>query len=132
MNKLWIAVVALALSASFAAAHEGEKGAHDEKAEAAASATTLTGELVDLGCYMDHGGKGEKHEKCAKMCVQKGGAPLGLLTKDGALYLVVGSHADEKPYAAAKEMAGENAKLTGKVIKKGGVQSIIVSKVEKP
>lgn len=126
MNRLWIAIVTLALGFGWASAQDGKPAA---KAEAA---TTMTGELVDMGCYLDHGGAGAKHEKCAKMCVQKGGAPLGLLTKDGALYLVVGSHSDEKPYAAAKEMTGENAKLTGRLIKKGGVQALMVSKVEKP
>lgn len=124
MNKVWMAVLALALCAGVAKAHE-------DKAETGAP-TTISGELVDMGCYLSHGGSGPKHEKCSKMCVLKGGAPLGLLTKDGTLYLVVGSHEDEKPYAAAKELAGENAKLTGKLIKKGGTQALLVSKVEKP
>ncbi|MFI5347430.1 MAG: hypothetical protein ACHQ51_13735 [Elusimicrobiota bacterium] len=128
MKTLCMAVLALALGAGLAAAHDG---AHDEKAEAGA-VTTLSGELVDMGCYLSHGGAGEKHAKCGKMCVMKGGQPLGLLTKDGALYLVVGDHGDEKSFAAAKEMAGENAKLTGKLLKKGGMQALMVSKVEKP
>jgi len=126
MNKLWIAVVALTLSAGYAAAHEGH---HDEKAEAAA-ATTLSGELVDLGCYLGHGAAGEKHAKCAKTCV-KDGQPLGLVTKAGELYLVVGSHSAEKAFASAKELAGENAKVTGALTKKGGLQAIVVEKAEK-
>lgn len=126
MNKLWIAVVALTLGAGYAAAHEGH---HDEKAEAAAT-TTVSGELVDMACYLGHGGMGEKHAKCAGACVL-GGAPMGVLTKDGALYLVVADHADEKPFVAAKAMAGSNAKLTGKIVKKGGLQAILVSKAEK-
>lgn len=130
MNRLWIAIAALTLGFGWACAQDGKPAA---KAEAAAeAAATLTGELVDMSCYLDHGGAGAKHEKCAKMCVLKGGAPLGLLTKDGALYLIIGSHADEKSYAAAKELAGENAKLTGRLIKKNGVQALMVSKVEKP
>lgn len=129
MNKL-IAIVALSLCAGFAAAHEGHQ--HDEKAEAAkaASVTTLKGELVDLGCYLDHGTTGEKHGKCAKMCVT-GGAPMGLVTKAGDLYLVVGAHGQEKAFAAAKELAGENASLTGNLTKKGGLQAIMVTKAEK-
>lgn len=124
MKGLWIAVVALALGAGFASAHEGHK---DGKADMTKS---VSGELVDLGCYLDHGGKGEKHAKCAKMCV-KDGEPLGLVTKKGDLYLVVGSHTTEKEFAAAKELAGEDATITGTLTKKGGLQAIIVSKVEK-
>lgn len=114
MNKLWIAALALTLGA----------------AAAPAAPKSYTGELVDLGCYLSHGGAGAKHMQCAKSCV-KDGAPLGLATKEG-LYLVVGGHENAKAFAEAKEKAGENAKLTGKLVKKDGLQAIMVEKVEKP
>ncbi len=94
------------------------------------AAQTISGELVDMACYMSGEEKGEKHAKCAGMCVT-GGAPMGVLTKEGKLYLVVADHADEKPYGEAKALAGGNAKLTGTVVNKGGVQALIVSKTEK-
>ena len=128
MDKLKIALVALALGAGSALAHEGHE--HGAKT-AAGAAQTISGEIVDMACYMSGEEKGEKHAKCAGMCVT-GGAPMGLLTKDGGLYLVVANHADEKPYDEAKKLAGGNAKLTGKVTKKGGVQALIVDKTEKP
>ncbi|MFI5348786.1 MAG: hypothetical protein ACHQ2Z_04515 [Elusimicrobiota bacterium] len=127
MNKLKIMLVALALGAGTAFAHEG----HEHGAKAAGGSQTVSGELVDLMCFMNGGEKGEKHAKCAGMCVTNG-APMGLLTKDGDLYLVLGDHADEKPYEEAKKLAGGSAKLTGKVTKKGGVQALIVNKTEKP
>lgn len=127
MNKILVVLLASCLAVP-AYAHEGHK--HDESKEAAAT-KTVTGELVDLACYMAHGGSGEKHAKCAGACVT-GGAPMGLLTKDGALYLVVGDHGDEKPYVEAKALAGSSAKLTGKAVVKGGVQALIVTKTEKP
>jgi hypothetical protein len=74
---------------------------------------------------------GAKHAKCAGMCVT-GGAPMGLLTKSGDLYLVVADHANEKPYEEAKKLAGTDVKLSGKVTKKGGVQALILGKTEKP
>ncbi len=128
MNKLMIAAVALALGAGTAAAHPGHP--HDEKAEAGVKAT-ITGEIVDMACYLGGEEHGPKHAKCAGMCVT-GGAPMGLLTKDGDLYLVVADHLDEKPYEQAKKLAGGDATLTGKVTKKGGVQALIVGKTEKP
>jgi hypothetical protein len=127
MNKIKIAAVALALCAGGAAAHEG----HHHDAASAGAAQTISGEIVDMACYMSGEEHGAKHAKCAGMCVT-GGAPMGLLTKDGTLYLVVADHADEKPYEAAKKLAGGDAKLTGMVTKKGGVQALIVDKTEKP
>ena len=124
MNSLKIALTALALGAAAAGAHEG----HDHAA--AGPAQTISGEIVDMACYMSGEERGPKHAKCAGMCVT-GGAPMGLLTKDGTLYLVVADHADEKPYEAAKKLAGGGATLTGTVTKKGGVQALIVDKTEK-
>lgn len=135
MNKIKIALLVSCLSVPVMA-HEGHK--HDESKEAKAAVVTpaaaeiaVTGELVDLACYMGHGGSGEKHAKCAGACVA-GGAPMGLLTKDGQLYLVVGDHANEKPFVEAKALAGSTAKLTGKAVVKGGVQALVVTKTEKP
>ncbi|OGR91379.1 MAG: hypothetical protein A2V88_16860 [Elusimicrobia bacterium RBG_16_66_12] len=91
---------------------------------------TLSGELLDMSCYMMHEGKGKKHAKCAAACVA-GGAPVGLLTKDGKVYLVVGDHENEKPYVETKALVGGDAKLTGTVYTRGGLTAIIVSKVEK-
>lgn len=126
MKTLTTGLLALALCAGFAAAHEGT---HDGKA-AGETRATLSGELVDMGCYLSHAGSGPKHAKCAKMCVLTGGQPLGLLTKDGSLYLIVGDHGDEKTFAAAKGLAGQDATLTGTLIKRGGLQALMVSKVE--
>ena len=60
-----------------------------------------------------------------------GGASLGILTKEGKVYLVVGDHENEKPYLQAKALAGGEAKLTGTVFVRGGLTAIIVSKTEK-
>ena len=54
-------------------------------------AKSVTGEVVDLMCYLDHGAKGDKHAGCAEKCIKSGG-PVGLLTKDDQLYLVIGDH----------------------------------------
>lgn len=124
-------IIKLALIASMFAvpsfAHEG----HDHgAAKTAAKVQTVQGELLDMACYMNGEEKGAKHAKCAEMCV-KGGSPLGLLTKDGKVYLLVNDHANEKPFADAKLLAGGNASVTGKVVSRGGVQAIIVGKAEK-
>ena len=82
---------------------------------------TIKGEVVDLMCYLDHGAKGDKHKGCATKCIE-GGGPVGLLTSDNKLYLVVGDHAPMNKELAAK--AAQTIKLKGKVVEKHGVKMI--------
>ncbi len=123
MRQLTIAAI---IAASVAGSAWAAKGHLDPSGKA----VTISGEMLDMACYMAHEGKGKKHAKCAGACVT-GGAPLGLLTKDGRVYLVVGDHENEKPYLEAKALAGANAKITGTVFTRGGLTAVIVSKAEK-
>ena len=50
--------------------------------------TTVSGEIVDVSCYLQLGKKGPKHVDCGRKCVTAG-QPGGLLDKDGTLYLLV-------------------------------------------
>jgi hypothetical protein len=91
----------------------------EEKASAATE--TIKGEVVDLMCYLDHGAKGEKHKGCAKKCIESGG-PVGLLTADDQLYLVIGDHAPINKVLSAK--AAETVTLKGKVVERNGMKMI--------
>ena len=86
----------------------------------------VSGEVVDLACYLSKGSKGKRHKACAELCAKKG-LPLGVLTESGDVYLLIEDHDNPGPYDAAKGLAGENAEVTGKKFTKGGVQSILVS-----
>jgi hypothetical protein len=87
---------------------------------------TVSGEIVDLACYLSKGSKGTRHKACAQMCAKKG-MPIGVLNESGDVYLLIEDHDDPGPYDAAKGLAGEQAEVTGKKFVKGGVQSILVS-----
>jgi hypothetical protein len=50
--------------------------------------TTISGEVIDYSCYLQLGKHGEKHRDCGQKCLQNG-QPMGLLTKDGDLYLLM-------------------------------------------
>jgi hypothetical protein len=89
---------------------------------------TLTGEVVDLMCYLDHGAKGEKHAGCAKTCISKGG-PVGLLTTDGTLYLVIGQHKPINDQLA--DVAAQTVTLKGKVVEKSGMKMIENAEIQK-
>ncbi|MCU1284667.1 MAG: hypothetical protein JWO13_1017 [Acidobacteriales bacterium] len=49
---------------------------------------TITGEVVDVSCYMQLGKTGEKHMDCGAKCV-RAGQPAGILTAEKELYLVM-------------------------------------------
>src|ERR1019366_1253022 len=91
----------------------------DEKASAATQ--TIKGEVVDLMCYLDHGAKGEKHKGCAKKCIESGG-PVGLLTADDQLYLIIGDHQPINKELADK--AAQTVTLKGKVVERNGMKMI--------
>jgi len=86
---------------------------------------TVRGEVVDLSCYLVKGEKGPGHRTCAQMCA-KGGLPIGLLSSDGVLYVLLSEHDNPGPYEAAKGLAGENAEIGGKKFTRNGVPSIAV------
>ncbi len=121
MKKLlWISVVAAGLSLVAArsgrAAEEPMHAAHE-----AGETVTVTGEVVDLACYTDHGAMGAKHEKCAAKCIESG-LPVGIKATDGKTYLLIGDH---KP--ANKQLATYAAKtvtVTGKLASRDGINMI--------
>lgn len=85
---------------------------------------------MDMTCFMGHEGRGKEHRECTQACLI-GGAPAGLLTENGLVYLLLEDHIDERPYEAIRTMGGSVVKVKGKVFKRGEVLSLIVSKVEK-
>jgi len=95
----------------------------------AQEAVTVSGEVVDLACYLSKGSKGKRHKQCAQLCAKKG-LPIGVLTDAGDVYLLIEDHDDPAPYDAAKELAGERATVSGKKFTKGGVQSVLVTETK--
>ncbi len=89
---------------------------------------TVTGEVVCLSCYLTHNARGEKHAKCATMCINKG-LPMGLLTKDGKLFVVVESHANADAYQQLKKFAAKMVTVTGIIVSRNGITGIAVQKV---
>jgi hypothetical protein len=58
-------------------------------------AVTLVGEIVDYSCYLQVGKHGAKHKDCGVKCL-KNGQPIGLLTSDGKLYLLMEEEHDPR------------------------------------
>ncbi len=107
-----------------AAAHDG----HHMPGEKAVT-KTITGEVVDMGCWLGHAARGEKHISCATKCVNQG-MPMGLLTSNGTLYLVTLDHDNADPYNNLKSMAGKNATVTGELLSRSGMKAIEATTVQ--
>jgi len=56
---------------------------------------TLVGEIVDFSCYLQLGKHGEKHKACGTKCLQSG-QPVGLLTRDGEVYMLMAEEHDPR------------------------------------
>jgi len=93
---------------------------HEHSADAGAS-KEVTGEVVDMMCYVDHNAVGEKHgQSCGAKCIKNGG-PVGIVS-DGKAYLVVGEHKPMNDQLA--EYCGKNITLKGKLAERGGIAMI--------
>ncbi len=125
MKRIVIVLGMLALTLNLLGPVAAETG----KEAKAPKATTLKGELVDTGCYLSHGAKGEKHVECATKCIANG-MPMGLLTDKGTVYLITLSHENADPYNQLKTMAGQMVEITGPVSTRGGLSSIEADEVK--
>ena len=105
-------ISALAFSPLALATEQGK-----ENLDASAS-KEITGEVVDMMCYVDHNAVGEKHgQSCGAKCI-KGGGPVGIVS-EGKAYLVVGEHKPLNDQLA--EYAGKTITVKGKMAERGGI-----------
>ena len=117
-------VLKFAVAATFAAALAISPLAvaqeHEHGKDAAAS-KEVTGEVVDMMCYIDHNAVGEKHgQSCGAKCIKLGG-PAGIVS-EGKAYLVVGEHKPINDQLA--EYCGKNITVKGKIAERGGIAMI--------
>ena len=99
----------------------------------AGKTTTVVGEIVEFSCYLQLGKHGEKHRACGQKCATAG-QPIGLLTSDGTLYMVMEEEHDPRRdgltmsdfrKAAADHMA-HVMEVTGTLASHAGYRAIYV------
>ena len=118
---LAVAIVSLAMAPGLAVAHEGE--AHEESPGAVQK---ITGEVVDLACYLSEGARGPGHRGCAEKCITSG-LPVGIKSKD-ALYLVISSEHGPSNKTLAS-LAAKTVTAEGTVTERDGVHLLAMRKV---
>ncbi|HJZ57489.1 MAG TPA: hypothetical protein VKE74_21145 [Gemmataceae bacterium] len=93
---------------------------------------TVVGEIVDYSCYLQVGKHGGKHRDCGQKCLRNG-QPIGLLTKDGKLYLLMEEEHDPRRdgmttfRAAAIENMAYVMEVTGTMSEVDGQRAIYVT-----
>ena len=92
---------------------------------------TVTGEIIDLSCYLQLGKHGEKHKACGTKCIQNN-QPIGLLTKTGAVYMLMAEEHDPRRdgQTTFQQRAIDNfakiVEVTGTEASVGGYKAIYV------
>ena len=120
--KRWVIVVLL-VSAT------GAVWAHEEHATGPGGEQTLTGEVVDVFCYLSHDkeGLGKSHAGCAKKCIE-GGLPVAIKVGDQLYLASMADHTSAN--APLAKFAGEQVTVHGKVMERDGQHLIAISEVE--
>ncbi len=97
----------------------------------AGAVKTVVGEIVDFSCYLEVGKHGEKHRDCAQKCFRNG-QPIGLLTQDGGLYMLMEEEHDPRRDGmtdfrqAAIDHAGQIMQVTGTASSVNGFNALYV------
>jgi hypothetical protein len=123
MKKLAFGIVALGLLGARPAISQEMKMEMAEGTD-----VEFTAQVVDLSCKVVYGLSGEEHRMCSQVCADNG-IPLGLVA-DGTLYMPVskampGTGANEQ----LKPLAEKEVKVKGKVIERGGLNTIIIESI---
>jgi hypothetical protein len=117
-------VMKIAVAATFIAALTVSPlaiAAENEQGGDTVASKEVTGEVVDMMCYVDHNAMGEKHgQSCGAKCIKSGG-PVGIVS-DGKAYLVVGEHKPMNDQLA--DYCGKTITLKGKLAERGGMAMI--------
>ena len=96
---------------------------------AGAQEILVTGEVLDLTCYIANNSSGPDHAECARVCIRNG-SPAGIKTKDGKVYLLTG----EPGQSINAELADYAAKIVtikGRKTVRDGFAQLQVEEIRK-
>jgi hypothetical protein len=97
---------------------------------------SVVGEVVDFSCYIQLGKHGDKHRSCGQKCVQNG-QPIGLLTQNGTLYMLMPEEHDPRrdggvdAKASGSDHMGHIVRVDGTEASVNGYRAIYVQGLTK-
>jgi len=95
---------------------------------------TVTGEILDMGCFTSHGLRGAVHRSCATQCLLSG-VPMGLITADSTTYMLTENHdramapssfPPPDPYSQCRQWASFQIEVTGFMWERKGTRFLEV------
>jgi type 1 fimbria pilin len=79
---------------------------------AASNDITLTGQVIDMNCFVTMGASGAGHKTCATACA-KAGVALAILSSDGNIYMPVSAKPGDPQNSRLEPFAEGRVKVTG-------------------
>jgi hypothetical protein len=89
----------------------------------------VTGEVLDMTCYIASNLSGPDHAKCAKICIRSG-EPAGIKTQDGTVYLLTGEPG-HSVNAELAEYAAQVVTIKGRQTVRDGFAQLQVEEIRK-
>ena len=127
LGALLIVITAIA-TFSLAQMQHNHNMSQKPGAAAKSSTITLSGEIVELSCFLEMGEKGKKHATCAATCITNG-IPAALLESNGTLHTLIGAKMKPITDYVKDNQIGIPVKITGRITNQGGSSFLIVEKV---
>ena len=89
----------------------------------------VTGEVLDMTCYIANNLSGPDHAECAKVCIRSG-EPAGIKAQDGKVYLLTGEPG-HSINAEVAEYAAKTVTIKGKQTVRDGFAQLQVEEIRK-
>ena len=89
----------------------------------------VTGEVLDMTCYIASNLSGPDHAECAKVCIRNG-EPAGIKTQDGKVYLLTGEPG-QSINAKLADYAAKIVTIKGRQSMRDGFAQLQVEEIRK-
>jgi hypothetical protein len=99
------------------------------RSAAGAQEILVTGEVLDMTCYIAYNLSGPDHAKCARDCIRSG-LPAGIKAQDGKVYLLTGQ-AGQPINAELADYAAKIVTIKGRQTKRDGFTQLQVEEIRK-
>jgi hypothetical protein len=89
---------------------------------------TVSGEVVEMWCYLEAGDRGAAKKACATACARAGN-PIALVDDRGELYLLAGLKSHQPAQELLLDLMSERVTVTGTLVKNPAAQMIYIDSV---
>ena len=89
---------------------------------------TVTGEVVEMWCYLEAGDRGAAKKACATACA-KAGNPIALVDDQGQLFVLAGLKSHQPAQELLLGKMSERVTITGTLVKNPNAKMIYIDAV---